>query len=72
MHLLGGVRNNSEEEEEMRALTPWTGMTSLRKDMDRLFERFLEPVWSEMPALGEWEPKLDVTEPRGDGLVAGF
>ncbi|HEY7520623.1 MAG TPA: Hsp20/alpha crystallin family protein [Methylomirabilota bacterium] len=49
----------------MRALTPWSGMTSLRKEMDRLFDRFLEPVWPEMPAaLGDWEPKLDVSEEK--------
>jgi HSP20 family protein len=53
----------------MRALTPWTGMTSLRKEMDRLFERFVEPVWSEMPTLGEWEPKLDVTETKDSVIV---
>ena len=48
----------------MRALTPWTGMTSLRKEMDRLFERFVEPVWPEASTLGEWEPKLDVSESK--------
>ncbi|HXU88235.1 MAG TPA: Hsp20/alpha crystallin family protein [Methylomirabilota bacterium] len=48
----------------MRALTPWSGMTSLKSEMDRLFDRFVEPVWREMPALGEWEPKLDVTEEK--------
>ena len=53
----------------MRALTPWTGMTSLRKEMDRVFERFLEPIWPEMPALGEWEPKLDVTETKDSVTV---
>jgi HSP20 family protein len=37
-------------------------MTGFKREMDRLFDRFLEPVWPEMPALGEWEPKLDVTE----------
>jgi len=30
--------------------------------MDRLFERFLEPVWPEMPMLAEWEPTLDISE----------
>jgi HSP20 family protein len=49
---------------EMRALMPWTGMTSMRREMDRLFDRFLEPAWAEMPALGEWEPKLDVSESK--------
>ncbi len=48
----------------MRALAPWTGMTSFRKEMDRLFDRFLEPTWPEMPALGDWEPKIDVFETK--------
>jgi HSP20 family protein len=37
-------------------------MTGFKREMDRLFDRFLEPVWPETPALGEWEPKLDVSE----------
>jgi HSP20 family protein len=45
-------------------LTPWSGMTSFKSEMDRLFDRFLEPVWREMPALDEWEPRLDVTEEK--------
>ena len=45
----------------MRALTPWTG-TGLRREMDRLFERFFESPWAELPALGDWAPALDVTE----------
>ena len=52
----------------MQALRPWTGMTSFKQEMDRMFERFLEPVWAEMPALGEWEPKIDVTESK-DAVV---
>lgn len=48
----------------MRALTPWTGMTTLRKEMDQLFERFLEPVWAEVPTTGLWQPKVDVTEDK--------
>jgi HSP20 family protein len=48
----------------MRALAPWTGMTSFRKEMDRLFDRFLEPTWPDMPALGDWEPKIDVSETK--------
>jgi hypothetical protein len=27
----------------MRALTPWKGMDLLRHEMDRMFERFVEP-----------------------------
>jgi HSP20 family protein len=45
----------------MRALTPWTG-TGLRREMDRLFERFFEPPWAELPAPGDWTPALDVSE----------
>jgi HSP20 family protein len=29
-----------------------------------LFERFLEPMWREAPTLGEWEPRVDVAEPK--------
>jgi HSP20 family protein len=32
--------------------------------MDRLFDRFLEPAWSEMPTLGEWSPTVDVAEDK--------
>lgn len=46
----------------MRALMPWMGATSLGKEMDRLFDRFSEPVWPEMPALGDWAPTLDISE----------
>ena len=45
----------------MRALTPWTG-TGLKREMDRLFDRFFEAPWTELPALGDWTPALDVTE----------
>ena len=48
----------------MRALMPWTGTTSLRKEMDRLFDRFFESGWPETPALGEWAPTVDVTEDK--------
>ena len=48
----------------MRALMPWTGMTSLRKEMDRLFDRFSEPGWMDMSSLGDWEPKIDVSETK--------
>ena len=47
----------------MRAPTPWTG-TGLKREMDRLFERFFESPWSEPPALGEWTPAIDVTESK--------
>ncbi len=52
----------------MRALTPWTGMATLRQEMDRFFDRFFEPRWEEFPALTEWAPLLDVSETK-DALV---
>ncbi len=48
----------------MKGLTPWTGMTALKKEMDRLFERFWETDFPEWPALGEWAPKLDVADTK--------
>ncbi|MBI3455302.1 MAG: Hsp20/alpha crystallin family protein [Candidatus Rokubacteria bacterium] len=53
----------------MQALTPWSGLTSLRKEMDRLFERFWDLDFPELPgALGEWSPKVDLSETK-DTLV---
>ena len=53
----------------MKALAPWTGFTTLQKEIDRLFERFWEPKWDEFPALaGEWTPSLDLSETK-DALV---
>jgi len=49
----------------MRSLMPWTGLPNLRREMDRLFDRFLEPEGGELPAtLGEWVPSLDVSETK--------
>jgi HSP20 family protein len=53
----------------MKALAPWTGLTTLQKEIDRLFERFWEPKWDEFPPLGgEWTPSLDLSETK-DALV---
>jgi HSP20 family protein len=52
----------------MRALMPWTGATGLRREMDRLFDRFFEP-WEDVPPVTEWAPRLDLTETK-DALVA--
>ena len=53
----------------MRALMPWTGVTGLRTEMDRLFERFLEPAWNELSTLGDWQPKVDITETKDTVVV---
>jgi HSP20 family protein len=52
----------------MRALTPWKGMDLLRHEMDRMFERFVEPRWDEFESAGEWAPKVDVSETK-DALI---
>ena len=46
----------------MRALVPETGMTTLRKEMDRLFERFWDG--DETPAQGAWNPRIDISETK--------
>ncbi len=52
----------------MRALAPLGGLSTIRKEMDRLFERFLEPEFPELPAFGEFTPTLDVSETK-DAVV---
>jgi HSP20 family protein len=52
----------------MRALQPWIGLTSLRKEMERLFDRFWEPDFPELVPVGEWNPRLDLSETK-DALV---
>ena len=44
----------------MRTLLPENGVTTFRKEMDRLFDRF----WEGNETQGTWEPKLDVSETK--------
>lgn len=46
-----------------------TGLGSLKHEMDRVFDRFLEGRWDEIPGLGEWTPNMDISETK-DSLVA--
>jgi HSP20 family protein len=47
----------------MRALMPTNGITTLRKEMDRLFDRIWEGGLPEVTTpLGEWTPALDIGE----------
>jgi len=50
----------------MRTLFPETGMTTFRKEMDRLLDRFWDG--DETPAVGVWSPKLDLSESK-DALM---
>jgi HSP20 family protein len=52
----------------MAPLMPRTG-TDLRREIERLFDRFLEPGWLQMPALGAWQPKIDVSETKDAVIV---
>jgi len=37
-------------------------MGNLKSEMDRVFDRFFETRWEDLPALGDWAPKVDVSE----------
>jgi HSP20 family protein len=45
---------------------PFREMLSMRRQMDRLFDRALEPSWSEAPM---WDLALDVVENKDDFVV---
>ena len=45
---------------------PFRDMLSMRRAMDRIFDRALEPSWSEAPM---WDLALDVVENKDDFLV---
>jgi HSP20 family protein len=51
----------------MKAMLPPPGVTSLRKEMDRLFDR----IWDgdEFTTMGEWNPLIDFRETK-DTLIA--
>ena len=53
----------------MRALAPWTGPSTMKKDMDRLFDRFWEGDFRQLPSMGDWAPALDVSETKDAVMV---
>src|SRR5262245_28925957 len=56
--------------QRMRSVMPWTGVSDLKQEMDRLFNRFLEPRWADVPAPGEWGPRLDLSETKESLVVS--
>lgn len=48
---------------------PWTRMNMFQDDMDRLLDRLFEPRLGGFETLGEWMPKLDLSETK-DAYVA--
>ena len=53
----------------MRTLAPWGG--ELKREMERFFDRFAEPVWEPFATMtaGAWAPMLDVTETKDAMIV---
>jgi HSP20 family protein len=43
-------------------------MGGLREEMQRVFDRFLEPRWEELEAIDAWAPKVDFSETK-DGFM---
>ena len=53
----------------MRTVAPWGG--ELRREMERFFDRFAEPVWEPFATMagGNWAPMLDVSETKDAMIV---
>ena len=52
----------------MRARMPFTGLSNLKQELDRFFDRFGNFKMQELLGLGEWAPSTDVSETK-DALV---
>jgi len=53
----------------MRALVPSNGVTVLKKEMDRLFDRIWETDLPSPAVFGEWTPVIDVLEAKDELIV---
>ena len=54
----------------MKTLAPGNGLMTLRKEMDRIFDRMWDRDWFEIPQMFEgWAPPLDVVENDQNLLV---
>jgi HSP20 family protein len=54
-------RSGSGKEEAMRTLAPWGG--ELKREMERFFDRFAEPMWGPFEGMaGDWAPRVDMSE----------
>ena len=51
------------------SMMPWMGIPGLKREMDRLFDRFAEFKWDEWPTLGQWAPSVDLKETKDDLVV---
>ncbi len=48
----------------MRAMMPFTGMSNVKQELDRIFDRFGDFKLDELPVLGDWAPSMDVSETK--------
>jgi HSP20 family protein len=53
----------------MRALTPWSGLSTMKKEMDRMLDRFWEGDFPPLPVMGDWAPALDVSETKDAVMI---
>jgi HSP20 family protein len=53
----------------MRALTPGTGLSIMKKEMDRVFDRFWDEDFPQLPSMGHWAPAMDVSETKDAVMV---
>ena len=53
----------------MRSLMPWTGIGTLKDEMDRVFDRFFESRGDDFASVGDWMPKVDVSETKDSVVV---
>ena len=54
---------------ELMPWRPMRGLTSLRRDMDDLWNRFFTDVPSIRQIEGEWNPSVDITETKENFVV---
>lgn len=53
----------------MREVVPFGGLTGLRREMERLFDRFFDGEVLELPDFGAWSPKVEVSENKDKVIV---
>jgi HSP20 family protein len=53
-----------DQEVNMPNLKPWTRITDLKQEMDRMLDRMFDSRLDDLPAVGEWMPSLDLSETK--------
>jgi HSP20 family protein len=55
----------------MKTLVPASGISTMRREMDRLFDRLWQGDGFELTTAGQWNPDMDFMEAK-DGFVANL